>query len=153
MNWLTSYLVIGWLTMQDITSFLTSVLIGQPRTHQEGQNICHCMSFLATLQLTMQARSFSSSHVLFGQHCTHQSGHYVSKNILSFWSTRVLTNKDIFCKGVIVLVRHHWLNRGRQLKKYLNKSIPNVVMGVFRHVESKSSDMYGFSLFQIPNSP
>ena len=50
---------------------------------------------------------FSSSHVLFGQHCTHQSGHNVSKNIWSFWSTKVLTNKDIFCKGIIVLVRHH----------------------------------------------
>ena len=79
------------------------------------RHLCHCMSFWATLLLTMKARSFSSSHVLFGQHCTHQSGQYVPDwciwNIWSFRSTGVLTNKEIFCKSVIVFLRHHSLNR------------------------------------------
>ena len=37
---------------------------------------------------------------------TNQANMYL-KNILSFWSSRVLINKDIFCKGITVLVRHH----------------------------------------------
>ena len=82
-----------------------------------------------------------SLYVLFGYIVVDHVGKVIFIQSCAFWSTlhtpirpfcnhRYLvilvnqgTNKDDFCKCIIVLVGHHWLNRGRQLQKYLNQSI------------------------------